>query len=487
MRAQGLEGRNAVSVRVLLLNPVTRDGTRTLRVGRCQGKVLVGLWPNIEYGYLGALLLERGFEVALLDANHEGLDFRAMLKQAVAFAPDIVFLLSITATVADDIAVGEDLANALPDVRVVYWGTHATARPEDYLVRDGDIALRREIDETGVEVAEALRDGARELTGVAGVSWRKGTELHHEVDRPFVADLDSLPMASHELMGTGTHRRPESRERFALIKTSRGCPHSCVFCTAQCFHGKRWRARSPESIVDEIRHVAKRTGIRQYFLQSDVFSHGRDWTLELCERLLASDVEIQWFCNSRVDNLDAELLASMSRAGCQMVALGIESGSNTVLEAIRKGATREQAVEALGNLRTTGITSLTYYVFGLPGETADTMRETFDFIRRTRPDYAHFYTPTPFPGTKLYDLMNVAERIANGLDPGEFYQGTSMEFVRPGLPVWQVRLALVRAFATFYADPQRILREVRAVHSPDELRGRASTLYTMIRNYLVKR
>jgi len=476
-------------VKVLLLNPVTRDGTRSLRVGRCQGKVIVGLWPNVEYGLIAALLAADGHAATILDANHLGLSWEAMLARAVAFAPDVVFVLSITATLDDDVAVVRDLAAALPRATFAWWGTHASVRPDDYLAAFRSpraVVVRREPDLTARDLVSTLAHDHAAMTVLAGLSWSDGDASRHNPDRPFVADLDSLPMPSHEAMATGEHLATDTHQPFALIKTSRGCPANCVFCTTHAFHGSAWRPRSPESIVDEITYVRRTRGVRDFFLQSDVFSRDRDWTLALCERLLSADLGITWFCNSRVDTVDEEVLARMKAAGCRLVALGVESGSDRVLRAIRKGATSARGEETLAACRKVGLPALTYWVFGLPGETADTIAETLAYIDRTAPDYAHFYTPTPLPGSRLFDQLGIADRVAAGeLTWSDFFQGVSAQFVSPDVTVSQVSAAVRKAYLRFYTSPRRLVREGLRLRSWGSLRGRLTTVYNMVRNYVL--
>ena len=475
-------------MRVLLLNPVTLDGTLSLRVGRCQGKVIVGLWPSIEYGYLTTLLESRGFLVHLLDANHEHLTFRTMMDRAVTFRPDVVFILSITSTILDDLEIARRLRAARPDLTIVFWGTHATVRPSDYLFEPKTIVVRREPDVTSVELCMALRDGHTSFKQVPGVSWWQDEEPQHAPDQPFLADLDTLPMPSHQAMRTGTHLATDTQRPFALIKTSRGCPFSCVFCTTHAFHGNLWRARSPESIVAEVRLVGRTSGVHDFFFQSDVFSIDRDWTAELCERILDSGSPITWFCNSRVDRLDSDLLRLMKRAGCRLVAFGIESGSDAVLTACRKGTDVAHARSTLAACREVGIPSLTYWVFGLPGETGETIRETLDFVDETRSDYAHFYTPTPLPGSTLFEEYRIARALAAGeMQWSEFFQGVSARFVAPTVTPAQTSSAVRRAYLRFYADPSRIARELlMASREPRRLIGSLSTLGNMVRNYVLR-
>lgn len=475
---------------VLLLNPVTRTGMRSLRVGRCQGKVMVGFWPNIEHGYIAAVLRQRGIGVQLLDANAKGLTYAQMMSAVSSFAPDVVLLLSITATLQEDLAAGDHIRGLLPASRVIYWGTHATVRPEDYLRASGDLLIRREPEMAAVELCEFFRSeglGALQIPEtIPGVSYRDSSGVHHTPDRPFLTDLEAMSHPAHDLMGVGSYLATDIHRPFALIKTSRGCPNQCVFCTAQTFHGNRWRPRDVTSVLDEVQAIVKGYGIHDFFFQSDVFSKSSSWTAQLCQGLLDRGLKIRWFANSRVDCHDEATLALMKRSGCRLLAFGVESGSDTVLKAIKKGATCAQAVETLAACKKAGIPSLTYWVFGLPGETAETVRETLRFIKEVRPDYAHFYAPTPLPGSKLYETYGISEMVARGeLDWGQFFQGVSRQFVTPEVSVEEVQRALRQAYLQFYSDPRRIARELGlALTDLRQFQGRLNTFTTMVRNYV---
>ncbi len=477
-------------MKVLLLNPVTRSGMRSLRVGRCQGKVMVGFWPNIEHGYLAAMLRNEGFGVQLLDANMQGLSYQAMMSAVGSYSPDVLFLLSITATLDEDLAVAADVHRLLPSTRVVFWGTHATVRPDDYLLHAGEVVIRREPEMAGMELCRLFRDegiSLSSLPGIPGVSFIDAQGVHHNPDRPFLADLDAMPHPAHAPMGVGKYLATDIHRPFALIKTSRGCPNQCVFCTAQTFHGNRWRPRSTASVLDEISAVVRDFGIRDFFFQSDVFSKSPSWTAELCEGILARGLSIRWFANSRVDCHDLATLTLMKRSGCRLLAFGVESGSDQVLKTSKKGATTAQAVETLGACKKAGIPSLTYWVFGLPGETSETIKETLAFIRLVRPDYAHFYAPTPLPGSALFTMYGVDKSVAQGqMQWGQFFQGVSRQFVTPDVSVEEVQKALKRAYLEFYSDPRRIAREVKLAMSDfRQFQGRLNTFATMVRNYVL--
>ncbi len=474
-------------MKVFLLNPITRNGTRTLRVGRCQGKLMVGLWPNIEYGYLTTLLRQDGFEVEFLDANRDAADFESMLARVRRAAPDIVFVVSITATLADDLEVGRRLARDLAGTTIVFWGTHATVRPQDYLVCNRCLVIRREPEFTGLEVCQALRAGASRFPEVPGVSWLDQGTVRHAPHRPFGENLECFPVPDYDEIRTGTHLATDTRRPFALVNTSRGCPNDCSFCTVHTSHGARWRPQAVDRVIEDVRRIRQSTGVSDFFLQSDVFSANRDWVVKLCEGLLAADLRITWFANSRVDCVDPALLALMKQSGCRLVAFGVESGSDTVLTAVRKGATARQARDVIQACRQVGLPCLTYWVFGLPGETFGTMAETLNLVKQAHPDYAHFYCPTPLPGSRLYEQLGIAAMVESGdLRWEEFFQGVSSRFIADGVTRPQVERAILLAYLQFYSHPRRLLRELSKLKDLPNLWGKASTLVTMIRNYVLR-
>jgi len=334
-------------MKCLLLDPITRNGTKTLRVGRCQGKVIVGLWPVIEFGYIGTLLRKQGIEYAILDANHEDLSFDEMMRKVMSYDPDMVVVLGITATLEDDLEIAKRLRLAKKDIYIAFIGTHATVRPQDYLKHPKDIAVVGEPEVTVAELARAINEGTQDFSTIQGVAFPEKEQVFFAPERPFSMDLDFIGIPDHEGMKTHTYLASNTRKPFALIKTSKGCPHQCVFCTVHSVHGAKWRCRSPQAIVEEMKFLKTRYGLKDFFFQSDVFGQKREWVVELCETILKQDLKVTWFSNSRADEVDFELVSLMKRSGCKLLAFGLESFSDRVLEACKKGITAEQNVLAI--------------------------------------------------------------------------------------------------------------------------------------------
>ena len=170
--------------------------------------------------------------------------------------------------------------------------------------------------------------------------------------------------------------------------------------------GYRVRYRSPEQIMREIDECVTQHGIREFLFHGDTFTINRKWLLELCDRIIASGHKIRWGCNSRVDTMDDERAERMRRAGCWVVAFGVESGNQEIVDYMKKGQRIERAIQAAEICRRHGLRVHTFFVIGTPLETRETLEETFNLARRIDPDFFDFNIAYPLPGTELYEIVN---------------------------------------------------------------------------------
>ncbi|NQU45244.1 radical SAM protein, partial [bacterium] len=253
---------------------------------------------------------------------------------------------------------------------------------------------------------------------------------------------------------------------------SRGCPWPCSFCRAGRVWGRRIRTRSVANVLEEIRVLREDFGIRHLAFMTDSLTLNRTWALELFGALCAMEEEPEWVCNSRVDVVDAEMLALMKRANCRMISYGVESGSQAILDASRKGITLEQCERAIRLTREAGIPCMAYFIIGLPGETRDTAEESIRFAKRIKPDYVNFHVATPFPGTDFYD-----EAVRNGWltssNWSDFEEQGSAVLRTKDLSPEDLRHLQGRAMRAFYMRPSRLLQELGRIRSWSEFAARA--------------
>jgi radical SAM superfamily enzyme YgiQ (UPF0313 family) len=395
-------------VKVLLLNAPSSDGLLYLKEGRCESRAGAQLTVPITLGVAAAVVREAGHEPWLRDYAVSELDREALT--AAAREARLAFLVTTTPSYPDDAAFARYLRSLHQDLVIAAWGTLPTALPERALqdAPELDLVVRGE-PEGAVEdlcrlvASTAGRVRSVQFAAVPGVTYRdEAGRLHATPERTKLRELDDLPRAARELMEVERYTEPSTGRPYTVVQASRGCPYPCTYCTVASYHGKKVRRRSPESLAAEVRHCVEAYGVRSFLLLSDLFTADRRWVLDVCAALAREAPGIRWFCNSRADTIDAELARAMARAGCYLVSFGVESASESVQQVIRKPLEREAVHRAVAACREAGIRSYLYWVLGFPGETRETMLETFRFACEADSDFAVFSAAVPYPGTPLY-------------------------------------------------------------------------------------
>jgi len=481
-------------VKTLLLNPPAVRGVRYVREGRCEQRL-----SSFQYNMLpvslpstAALLRERNHEVKILDATALNLTVAETIDAARAFSPGLVLINVSTPTFGGDAAVALLLKRALPGSFLVAFGVHVTALPEESLKASRfDAVIRREPEVTAAALADTLAQG-EPLHNVEGLSFRtqwKNLEhpgpIAHNPDRPFFEDLNLLPPPALDLIDHRHYPAPVSGDPHTLIVTSRGCPHQCTFCTARLFYGSRLRLREPAAVVDEIEKVHREQGVKLFTFWSDTFTLDREHVLGICHELLKRGLNIRWMGNSRVDRIDEELLLLMAKAGCQVISYGVESGAQEILDRAAKGITIAQIVRAFDLTRKSGIQSAAHIIFGLPGESSATLRQTLRLVRKIRPDYVQFYGAIPFPGTQFYREA-VAKKWLTTDDWDDFEINNNI-VATPSLSAQNLGRWRRRAYLTFYLDPRYIVSRLKGVRNPGDIRDLRRAGWDFLRSWVFRR
>jgi radical SAM superfamily enzyme YgiQ (UPF0313 family) len=249
--------------------------------------------------------------------------------------------------------------------------------------------------------------------------WRDEGQIRQNRDRPFIPDLDDLPVPRYDLLPLDQYRMPMMKGPFCFVLTSRGCPAGCKFCIKHVSYQWSVRLLSPQRVVEEIRILYNR-GIRNIHMYSDLFTVNREQVMGICELILKEGLKIKWTCNSRVDYVDEEMLQMMGRAGCWMISWGIETADETILKKAAKGASLKNVRQALVWAHKSGIKNWGYFIIGLPGETVETIRKTIEFAKALPLELALFHIAAPYPGTPFF-----FEVLKNGW----FREGTRWEQV----------------------------------------------------------
>ncbi len=395
-------------MKILVLNPPTRDGVVMVKEGRCMQRK--GAWgyvmSPVTMVTMATLLRDDGHFVSVLDCPADGTSFRSMIAAVRRLSPELVFINTSTPTIEDDVAAAAELVAAcVPAPRTVLFGIHPSCLPLEHLHAGGgvDACIVGEPEVTSRELTSAIARGGdpREVDGIAFLD-ASGVAVETRRRAP-IPDLDSLPLPDWSLVDTGNYRLPLNDRRFLLVNTNRGCPYRCTFCNAHVYYGRTPRRRSVAHILRELISDVEEFGVRDLMFWAEEFLLDRAFVLELCEAIVAAKLEIRWVCNGRVDAVDAGVLAAIRRAGCWNIAFGIESGDPDALARVRKQITCEQSRAAVALAKAAGLQVTGHVIIGFPGDTRETIAATGRFVEALDLDFVQYYCAMPYPGTELYD------------------------------------------------------------------------------------
>jgi radical SAM superfamily enzyme YgiQ (UPF0313 family) len=440
-----------------------------IREDRCQTPIknlhTVTARPPIDLLYCAGVFKAEGCDCRVRDFPVEGGGWDAFRRELEEFRPDLLMLSITSPSFNEDMKAATLAHEVLPDIIVAAKGAHFHTHITESMQEAPqlDLALRGEYEET---CRDLVRIANR--SQIAGLTWRNNNgEIIQNEDREFIKDLDSLPFPSRELVDNSLYIRPDLGVAQTTLVTERGCPHRCIFCLAPVFSGRKVRKRSPDNVIAEIRECVEVHGIHDFLFRSDLFTADRAWVEELCNALIETGLNIRWSANSRVDKIEEDLLRLMKKAGCWLLAFGVESGSQEMLNNMRKGTKLEQARHALSTCRKAGIKSSIYILLGLPWETEDTFNKSLSFAKELNPNFLEFFYVYPFKGTELRNMVEDKGLLQPGQEPQAAYDAPSHAGLY--LTVEQLAPLRKRALRAFYLRPGYIARTLLSNPSPKVL------------------
>ncbi|MBI2876298.1 MAG: hopanoid biosynthesis associated radical SAM protein HpnJ [Candidatus Tectomicrobia bacterium] len=378
---------------------------------------------------------------------------------AVARDFDLVVIYTSTASLRKDVQTAERIKTARPGIRIAFVGPHPSILPEETLQASPaiDLVAHGEFDYTLQEIAEGA-----EWSQVRGISYRQGDRIFHNPSREFIEDLDSLPFVTEIYqrdLDIHRYRIPYLLWPYVSIYTGRGCPGRCIYCLwPQTFTGHRYRMRSVENVFKEVRQVRERfPEVQEIFFDDDTFTANPSRALQLCQRL--RPLGLTWSTTARVDS-PREMLKAMKEAGLRLLVVGYESGSQAILNHIRKGTTLAQAREFTRECQRLGIQVHGAFILGLLGETAQTIEESIRFACSLDLDTIQVSLATPYPGTKFYEICQENGYLAPlGMVDEKGYQVCPVSY--PGLAGQEIFQSVERFYKRFYSRPRFLLSVVK--------------------------
>jgi len=415
--------------------------------------------PPLGLAYLASMLEQNGHEVKIIDAPTLELSTSQIEKELKKNQPEIIGVTATTPTIYNALEVIKAAKKVCPHSFTILGGPHSSFLPIETLKECPvlDAVCIGEGEETIVELAETL-EGKGDLTKVKGIAFRSKERIVKNPPRPLIENLDSLPFPAWHLLPVDHYSVLGRKSLVCHMMTSRGCPFQCIFCSSSLLFGKKYRARSARNVVDEMEYLVSEYNPESIEFSDDEFTLNRRRVEKICYEIKRRGLEISWACSSRVDTISRSLLEKMRKAGCFFIYYGIESGSQRILDFIRKGIKIDQIKKAIKWAKEAGIKTLGSFIIGFPDETREEVKKTIEFSKRLKLDFAQFSIATPYPGTDLYDMAR-REGLLLTEDWSQYTAARPVMATRY-MKIEDVSRLFKKAYMSFYLSPRILLRNL---------------------------
>jgi anaerobic magnesium-protoporphyrin IX monomethyl ester cyclase len=429
--------------------------------------------------YSAAQLQAAGVTVSYIDSVIQDLDLPTTLERAKKEKPDAVFMETTTPSIEADYQSLTALKEAT-GAAVLVGGPHASYFHKEVLedCPAVDVVLRHEFDTKITGVVLNLKD----LKGISGITYRSMGQIMDNGDGEYEQDLDKIPFPAREVIPWQWYVEAwYSRQPFMNLMTSRGCPYPCAFCLwPQIMDGRKQRFRSLDNVFAEIHHLLEAYGLRELNVDDGTFTTTRQRVIDFCRRLREEKIKLIWTCNGRVDNLDDDMLEEMKKSGCKMIRLGVESGSQEVLDKIRKRLTLEQIERGVRMVKRHGIQALGGFMFGFPYDSRESVEQTIRFAKKLSPDQVQFSICMGYPGTSLYEYARENNLLlAKSFKEFDMTYGPVMKTL--DMERQDLEHILARAYREFYFRPRYVLQTLWHLRDLDEIKRVFRSLKSLIR------
>ena len=415
-------------------------------------------FPPLHLASLAAVTRQYGFETRIIDPIALNWNLQTTLKSVINESPNYVGLTATTVNIHKAGKLAKLIKQSISNIKILVGGVHLSSTPRETmeLFPDFDVGVVGEGEITIIELLQAL-DNSAPLDNIKGIIFRKSDEIVQTISRPFIKNLDSLPMPAWDLLpNLAKYYRPslQSVRRLpsTIVMTTRGCFGRCTFCSRAIF-GNKIRAYSTDYVMEMLKHLHNNYGIRDFQIEDDSFLSFPSRVIDICRRIRDENLHISWNCLARVDRVNPEILSEVKKAGCWQIQFGIESGSQNILDSIKKNITLEQIEYILTLTKKAGIRTKGFFIMGHLLETKETIKKTIDFARKLPLDDFQLTIYTPLPGTEDYHIADKYGVFEESWDKMSMYNPV---FVTNGLTKQELLEYQKLAYRKFYLRPKII-------------------------------
>ena len=373
-------------------------------------------YANVGLAYLSGALKAHAHEVHVVDFNNHEISDEDLLAEIKDFAPDLIGFSAKTSTMSSvrELACAVKQAGILTPV--IVGGPHTSLAPmellNDYafdgiLIGEGEFVLP--------SILDAIKDG-KKLDQIDGIITKNKILSGSELIKNMLNNIEEIEFPDYSVFSEKVQQ--SLIQNYPLV-TTRGCVYKCIFCSVPEISGKKFRYRSPESVVKELRHAVEYYKITSFEIIDDIFNLNLLRCKDICRKIIESNLNLSFTCANgiRADKIDQELADLMFRAGCYHACVGVESGDSRVFSGVNKGETLDDIRRGIKYLKNAGIKVTGFFIVGLPDDSIEAALKSVKFARDTKID-PFFNMLIPYPGTKIYDWVNTHGRILSSIENG---------------------------------------------------------------------
>jgi len=430
---------------------------------------LAPVLPPLGILSLASMLRENGEEVLFLDCQATNKNIADVITKIKKDNPDIIGITSSTVTINKTKELIRRCKKENKNMITILGGSHISALPEEVMKEcpELDIGCIGEGEMTIKEIVSAIKND-KPLDDIKGIIYRKNKEITRTPRRGLVKDLDSLPKPAFDLIKDSKQyihslTMRSSGATFPLI-SSRGCYYNCKFCDQNVFSG-RWRGNSPERVLEMMKDVQKLFNVDFISFEDDNFALNKGRVIRICKLIINNRLNIKWGCSLYPRNVDEKMLKWMKKAGCWTIYIGIESGSQRMIDYMNKKNTLKEIKDCVKLIKKHNINVYGSFILGLPTETKENIEQTIAFAKEIPLDGVSFFTYAPYPGTEFYKELIKEKRINKEWDN---YSGhnTKPISVNNNISTEYLLKKQKEAYRKFYLRPKYIATHLKRIVDP---------------------
>lgn len=431
-----------------------------------------GFVPPIGLISIAAYLREAGHDVEVKDTQLEKMGEEELTNYLKGKKFEAICMPTFTPSVAFVYATAKICKKALPGVKMIFGGVHVTILPERTLLEcpDVDYLILGEGEYRIEALLKYFEGKILNLSEIDGIAYRQNNKIVVQKAASLIENLDALPLPAYDLLDMKKYVPHPTQYKvlpnYPLV-IQRGCPYNCTFCSANIIHGRKLRFKSVGRVMKELHILKDRFGAKGVYFQDSTFLANKAYIKELLNRMIEEKLNLIWACNTRVNTVDEEILRLMKKAGCWMIAYGIESGNQKSLDLIKKGVTVEQNEKAVRMTEAAGIVPFCCYILCLPNETYEDALNTIDFALKLKSPAAMFYLPVPYPGTELMETCvkdGGLRKDAKWEDYSSFDDKNPV-YINPLIGKEKMRELASLAYRRYYTNPIIIIKNILLIRS----------------------